>query len=118
MAKKRTNPAGKGKAKPVVGLEGPDLIDREVFDWGVRLTARPFRGTAKHATMIITSEIRNYRERRGCEVLISFPGASMQSSFRLLDARAWHMALGSIIKETTAVQAEMRKNGKAKNKKS
>lgn len=118
MAKKRANSAGKEKAGPVAGVEGPDLIDREVFDWGVRLTARPFRGTAKHATMIITSEIRNYRERRGSEVLISFPAASMQSSFRLLDARAWHMALGSIIRETTAVQAEMRKNGKAKNKKS
>jgi len=117
MAKKRTNQAVKKEAKPAANVQGPDLIDREVFDWGVRLTARPFRGTAKHAMMIITSEIRNYRERRGSEVLISFPAASMQSPFRLLDARAWHMALGSIIKETTAVQAEMRKTGKAKNKK-
>ena len=55
------------------------MIDREVFDWGVRLTAHPFRGTADHA-MTISSEIRNYRNRRGSEVLISFPAASMQKT--------------------------------------
>ena len=69
------------------------MIDREVFDWGVRLTAHPFRGTADHA-MTISSEIRNYRDRRGSEVLISFPAASMQKPLRLLDAQTWHMALG------------------------
>ncbi len=93
-----------------------NLIDREVFGWGVRLTAHPFRGTAQHA-MIISSEIRNYRERRGSEVLISFPAVSMQKPFRLLDARTWHTALGAIIKETAAVQAEMRATaGKGKKK--
>jgi len=94
------------------------LIEHEVFDWGVRLTARPFRGTAQaQYAMTITAEIRNYRARRGSEVLISFPAVSMQKPLRLLDARTWHMALGSIINETAAVQAEMRKTGKG-NKKS
>jgi len=83
------------------------MIDREVFDWGVRLTAHPFRGTANHA-MIISSEIRNYRTRRGSEVLITFPAASTQRPLRLLDAQTWHMALGAIIRDTRAVQAEMR----------
>ena len=72
-----------------------NMIDREVFDWGVRLTAHPFRGTADHA-MTISSEIRNYRTRRGSEVLISFPAASMQKPLRLLAARTWHMALGQL----------------------
>ena len=58
--------------------------------------------------MTISSEIRNYRDRRGSEVLISFPAASMQKPLRLLAARTWHMALGQLIKETAAVQTEMR----------
>jgi len=115
MAAKRTTP--KDKTPADVDAEGgvKNLIDREVFDWGVRLTAHPFRGTPQHAA-IITSEIRNYREGRGSEVLISFPPVSMQKPFRLLDARTWHMALGHIIKETAAVQAEMRTTGKGKTK--
>lgn len=103
MAAKRTNP----KRKPEVPTEQKDMIDREVFDWGVRLTAHPFRGTANHA-MIISSEIRNYRTGRGSEVLITFPAASTQRPLRLLDAQTWQMALGAIIRETRAVQTEMR----------
>jgi hypothetical protein len=113
MATKRTNPKDKAPAEVGRDEDVKNLIDREVFDWGVRLTAHPFRGTARHAAIII-SEIRNYRERRGSEVLISFPAVSMQKPLRLLDARSWHMALGHIIKETAAVQAEMRTTGKGK----
>lgn len=93
-----------------------DMIDREVFDWGVRLTAHPFRGTANHA-MTISSEIRNYRAGRGAEVYVTFPAASLQRPLRLIDARTWHTALGTIIKETQAVQSEMRATaGKGKKK--
>lgn len=59
MPAKRPNPKSKSK----IVEEENNLIDREVFDWGVRLTARPFRGTAQD-TMTIISEIRNYREQR------------------------------------------------------
>lgn len=111
MPAKQSNP----KSKPEVVTEEENLIDREVFDWGVRLTAQPFRGTAQHS-MTITSEIRNYRERRGSEVLITMPAVTTQRPFRLIDARAWHGALGSIIKETTAVQVEMRTRSKGKKK--
>ena len=111
MATKRTNPE--------VGTEEnvKNMIDREVFDWGVRLTAHPFRGTADHA-MTVSSEIRNYRARRGSEVLISFPAASMQKPLQLLAARTWHMALGQLIKETAAVQTEMRTTASKGKKKS
>ncbi len=88
MATKRT--------KPEVGTEENvnNMIDREVFDWGVRLTAHPFRGTADHA-MTVSSEIRNYRARRGSEVLISFPAASMQKPLRLLAAQDLAHGLGA-----------------------
>lgn len=96
-------PKGKSEGVP----EENTAIEREVFDWGVRLIARPFRGTANHS-VTISSEIRNYRPRRGSEVLITFPAASMQKPLRLLDAQIWHAALGAIIAGTRAVQTEMR----------
>ncbi len=83
------------------------MIDREAFDWGVRLTAHPFRGT-EDDTLVIRSEIRNYREGRGAEVYVTFPAVSLQKPLRLLDAQTWHEALGKIIAQTRAVQAEMR----------
>ena len=105
MAAKQTNPKRKSEARTDEGVK--NVIDREVFDWGVRLTAHPFRGTANQS-MTITSEIKNYRTRRGSEVIITFPGASSQRPLRLIDARTWHNALGEIIKDTQAVQEEMR----------
>lgn len=80
------------------------LIDREVFDWGVRLTARPFKGTEQQA-FVIYSEIGNYKGRRGAEVNISFPAATR---LRLLDAQAWIEAMAAIVAETRIVQAELR----------
>ena len=105
MAAKRTNP--KSTSAPAVVTEEKKMIDREVFDWGVRLTANPFRGTENHA-LVIRSEIRNYRERRGSEILITFPAASMQKPLRLLDAQTWCEAMTAIIADTRAVQTEMR----------
>jgi hypothetical protein len=83
------------------------MIDREDFDWGVRLTAHPFKGAENHA-LVIRSEIRNYRTGRGSEVLITFPAASLQNPLRLLDAQTWGEALTAIIADTRAVQTEMR----------
>jgi len=78
-------------------------IDREVFDWGVRLTARPFQGTERQA-FVIYSEIGNYKGRRGAEVNISFPAATR---LRLLDAQAWTEAMSAVIAESRNVQAEL-----------
>ena len=84
MAAKRTKP--KSTSAPTVVTEDQKMIDREAFDWGVRLTAHPFQGTENHA-LVIRSEIRNYRAGRGSEVYITFPAASLQNPMRLLDAR-------------------------------
>jgi len=83
------------------------MIEREVFDWGVRLTARPFRRTENHA-VAIRSEISVYKRRRGCEVRITFPAASMQRPLRLLDAQTWCEAMIAIIADTRAVMAEIK----------
>ena len=83
------------------------MIDREVFDWGVRLTAHPFKRT-KIQTMVIRSDVGLYKPGRGCGVRITFSAASLQSALRLLDAQAWNEAVTAIIAATRAVQAEMK----------
>jgi hypothetical protein len=89
-----------------------ELIDHEVFDWGIRLTARPFKGTEQQA-LVIYSEISNYKGRRGAEVNISFPAATR---LRPLDAQAWTEAMAAIVVETRIVQAELRAAATGKNK--
>jgi hypothetical protein len=94
------------------------MIEREVFDWGVRLTARPFK-RAKIQTMVIRSEVGLYKPGRGCGVRITFPAASFQSALRLLDAQAWNEGMTAIINETRSVVADMKaeaKKGKSKKK--
>ena len=83
------------------------MIEREVFDWGVRLTVHPFKGTKTQA-MVIRSEIGLYKPGRGCGVRITFSAASFQSALRLLDAQTWREAITAIIAATRAVQAEMK----------
>jgi hypothetical protein len=92
------------------------MIDREVFDWGVRLTASPFKGM-EQAAMVICSEIGNYRAGRGAEIRITFPAASRQNPLRLLDAQAWGEAMAAIVAETRIVQAELRMAANAGKKK-
>jgi hypothetical protein len=104
-AKKQTSPTRKGKS--VAAAEERKMIEREAFDWGVRLTAFPFKGTENQA-MVIRSEVGHHKPGRGCEVRITFPAASMQSPLRLLDAQTWCEAMTAIIADTRAVQAEMR----------
>jgi hypothetical protein len=116
MATKRTSPKKTGKSKPVVVAEERKTIEREVFDWGVRLTARPFHGTENHA-MMIRSEVGNYKTGRGSEVRITFPAASMQAPLRLLDAQTFGEALTAIIADTRAVQSEIRTAASSASKK-
>ena len=91
------------------------LIDREVFDWGVRLTARPFKGTEQDA-FVICSEISNYKGRRGAEVTITFPAATRQNPLRLLDAQGWIEAMTAIVAESRGVQLELRMAATGKKK--
>ena len=92
------------------------MIDREVFDWGVRLTAHPFKGTEQHA-LVICSEIGHYKPGRGSEIRITFPAASRQNPLRLVDAQTWGEAMAAIVAETRAVQTEMRKAATSAKKK-
>jgi len=92
------------------------MIEREAFDWGVRLTAHPFKGT-EHQALVIRSEVGLYKPGRGCEVRITFPAASSQIPLRLLDAQTWCEAMGAIIADTRAVQAEMRTAAESTGKK-
>lgn len=81
------------------------MISREVFNWGVRLTAHPFKG---NQTTVIRSEIRSYNAGRRSEVRITFSAASTDRPMRLLDAQTWWKDLSAIIADTRAVQAEMK----------
>jgi hypothetical protein len=92
------------------------MIEREVFDWGVRLTAHPFKGT-KNQAMVIRSEIGLYKPGRGCGVRITSSAASLQSALRLLDAQTWCEAITAMIAATRTVQAEMKMAAKCPKKK-
>ena len=112
MTTKKSTPRTK---KPPV-TEEEQMIERETFDWGVRLTAHPFKGT-ENAALVIRSEIALFKPGRGCEVRITFPAASTQNPLRLLDARTWDAAMTAIIEQTQAVQAELRPAAKKATKK-
>jgi len=119
MATKRTSPTRTGKSKPIVAAKSQmadaKLIDREVLDWGVRLTTRPVMETEQQA-YVICSEIGNYKGRRGAEVSITFPAATRQTPLRLLDAQGWIEAMAAIVAESRIVQAEQRKAATGKKK--
>ena len=115
QATKQASRKKRRKSKPEVVTEELKMIDRENFDWGVRLTAHPFQGTRNDA-MVIRSEIGVHKPGRGCEIRITFPAASMQNPLRLLDAQSWAEALTAIIADTRAVQAEMRTAAETKKK--
>ena len=70
-------------------------VEREVLDWGVRLSARPFTGD--NAALTIKSEVAVWKPGKGSEVRITFSGTSMVSPLRLLDAQTWNEALSAII---------------------
>jgi len=81
-------------------------VEREVFDWGVQLSTRPFTGA--NAALTIKSEIAVWKPGKGSEVRITFTGTSTLSPLRLLDAQTWNEALSAIIAETRSVAADMK----------
>ena len=88
-------------------------VEREVFDWGVRLVARPFK-SGKNQGAVIRSEISTAKPGRGCEVRITFPSVTLAAPLRLTDAQAWHEAMGAVVNVTRAVVAEMKTAAKPK----
>ncbi len=92
------------------------MIEREVSDWGVRLTVHPFKGT-KNQAMVIRSEVGHYKPGRSCEVRIAISATTLQSPLRLLDAQVWNEGMAAIIRETRSVVADMKaevRKGKSK----
>lgn len=86
-------------------------LEREVSDWGVRLTARPFDGGV-NAPLTIKAEVAAYRPGKGAEVRITFAGTSMASPLRLLDAQAWTEAMTAIIAEVRNTVTSMKTDAK------
>jgi len=82
------------------------MIDREVFAWGVRLSASPF-ASGENQGLTIQSEISHYKHGRGSEIRITFSGVSL-TPLRIIDAQTWKEALGAIINETRAVATELK----------
>lgn len=89
-------------------------VEREDFDWGVRLMANPF-ATGANAALQIKAEIGKPKEGRASEVRITFPGTSLGQPLRLLDAQAWGEGLSAIVAQTRKVLADMKEEaGKRK----
>jgi len=83
-----------------------EAIERETFDWGVRLTVRPF--TDVNVDIVIQADIGPYKRNRGSDIRITFPGASITSPLRLGDAQVWCEALQALVAETRVVVADMK----------
>lgn len=83
------------------------MIERETFDWGIRLTARPFEG-GEHPGLTIQADIGPYKHNRGSDVRITFTGVPAAAPLRLGDAQIWYEALHALVNETRAVIAQMK----------
>ena len=83
------------------------MIQRETFDWGLRLTARPFTSGANQSH-VIQAEIGPYRYNRGSEIRVTFPAITPAAPLRLVDAQVWHEALSALLTETRSVVAQMK----------
>jgi len=87
-------------------------MQRESFEWGVRLTEQPF-SVGDHSQLTIQSDIGEYHPGRGNDIRITFPGVGVASPMRLLDAQVWAEALRAVVAETRAVVAQMKADAKA-----
>jgi hypothetical protein len=88
-------------------------IERQEFEWGVQLTAKPFEGDKTLGGMSIYSEITLPRPNRGCIVKITFSAALISAPLGLQDAQIWENAMSAILAETRTVVAEMKAAAKA-----
>jgi len=93
------------------------MIDREMFDWGVQLTTRPFAEVEMLSTLAIRSEVSLQKGKRGT-VKITFSGVSGSHPLNLVEAQTWAAALNAVILESQRALTEMRSgSAKAKRKK-
>jgi hypothetical protein len=90
-------------------MEANTMVEREVFDWGVQLTVKPFPGTR---TLEIRAEIMLPKATRGADVKISFNGVTFAEPLKLIEAQTWCEAMTALIQETRGVVAEMKNAAK------
>lgn len=82
-------------------------MQKEVLDWGVRLTVQPFTGT-KLAGVKIQSTVTTPKSGHGPGVNVVIVGLSPATPMKLLDAQALQEALGVIIAETRSALTDLR----------
>lgn len=83
------------------------MIEHESFDWGLRLTVRPFSG-GPHEKHTIQADVGHYRYNSGCDTRIIFPAVTSANPFRVGDAQVWYEAMQALITETRGVVAQMK----------
>jgi len=88
------------------------MIDRETFDWGVRLVARPF-DSGEHASLVMQADIGPYKHNRGSDVRITCTGVPAAAPLRLGDAQIWYEAMYALVNEARALIAQMKAAGQA-----
>jgi hypothetical protein len=83
------------------------MIDHEKFDWGVRLTTKPFAKT-RLDLLTIQSEIRTMSQGKAPQVRITFTGVALNNPLRVPDAEAWREAMGAIVAETRTIVMDLK----------
>ena len=76
------------------------MIEREDFDWGTRLTARPVKRDQK---LTIEADIHRPPTNQRTEIYVNFRGAL---HMRQTDARIWASAMNAILSEANKVAEE------------
>ena len=84
------------------------MVQREVFDWGVQLTVKPFSDKA----LEIRAEIVLPKATRGADAKISFNGVTFAEPFKLIEAQTWVEAMSALIQEVRGVTSEMKNAAK------
>jgi len=83
------------------------MIERETFDWGVRLLSHPF-ADGDRPDLVIQADIGPYKHNRGSDVRITFPGVPSATPLRLGDAQIWYEAMHAIVSEARTVIGQMK----------
>ena len=81
------------------------MIQREVYDWGVQLSCKPFSGAK---TLEIRVEVSLPKASRGSDVKISFSGVTFADPLKLVEAQTWVEAMTALINEARSVVSEMK----------
>lgn len=88
------------------------MIQREVFNWGVKLTVKPLPDTKP--TLVLNVEISRPKPSRGVAAGISFSGVTQADALRIVEAQTWIEAFTALVQETRGVIAELKNEEKKK----